>query len=52
MEDQPKHVKSRFIAEEEDIEILGSKKPNLRETLEADRVLAKILKDKKSKDDS
>jgi len=39
--------KTRFIAEEEDIEIIGTKKPDLEEVQDAKRVFEKILKDKK-----
>jgi hypothetical protein len=50
MEEEQKRATSRFIAEEEDIEILGNKKPDIRQMMEADRILGKILKDKKGKD--
>ena len=50
MEEQQKRTTSRFIAEEEDIEILGNKKPDPRQIMEADRILGKLLKDKKEKD--
>lgn len=47
MTEPPEQRKSRFIAEEEDIEILGTKKPQPEQLQEADRVFGKILKDKK-----
>lgn len=48
-EDAQKERRSRFIADSEDIEILGNKKPDPQQLIEADRVLGKILKDKKEK---
>lgn len=49
MDDTPKERRSRFIAESEDIEILGDKKPDPQQLVEAGRVLGKILKDTKEK---
>jgi hypothetical protein len=49
MEDRQKERKSRFIADIEDIEILGDKKPDPQQVMEAERVLGKILKDKRKK---
>ncbi|MDD1728599.1 MAG: hypothetical protein LUQ50_05970 [Methanospirillum sp.] len=43
--------KSRFIADEEDIEIIGNKMPDQQQVKNADRVFGKILKDKKNKND-
>jgi len=47
MKEPSDRKKSRFIAEEEDIEILGNKKPRPEEIQDAKRVFGKILKDKK-----
>ena len=47
MTDPSERKKSRFIAEEEDIEILGNKKPSPEELQGGKRVFGKILKDKR-----
>lgn len=45
--ENPERNKSRFIAEEEDIEIRGNKKPDPGQFRDAERVFGKILKDKR-----
>lgn len=50
MIEPPERKKSRFIAEEEDIELLGNRNPDPEQIREADQVFGKILKDKKKKE--
>jgi hypothetical protein len=47
--DKPDRKRSRFIAEDEDIEIRGNRKPDQHQIEEADQVFKKILKGKKEK---
>ena len=50
MTESPERKKSRFIAEEEDIELTGNRKPDQKQIQEADKVFEKILKEKKKKE--
>ena len=42
--------RTRFIAEKEEIEITGSKEPDPVQLQDADRVLGKILKNRRRRD--
>ena len=52
MTEPQQQKKSRLIATEDDIEILGNKKPDQQQIMDADQILGKILKDKKEKLDT